>query len=299
MLFDALVPGKTTLKFKVHAVQTGEQAPPEREVSVEIPKGWNEKTDLADWIGIEPAEQYILQVAKDSPAQAAGIMAKDKVVRINGEDIHSWQGVLEHVKAFNPKSQGLQVTVLREGKERDFEIKPKMTDVSEVSPTVGRPDHRFTIGIVSGLFPVGPESVFYRITNPVQMVKHGLEQTWDFSVLMVMGLVRMVQGEISARNLGGVITIGRVAAHSFAAGWSIFLINMAFISLNLFLINLFPIPILDGGHLVFYAIEIVQGAPLSLKKMEMAQQVGLMLLMALMVFALYNDIANFFTTSWY
>ena len=124
------------------------------------------------------------------------------------------------------------------------------------------------------------------------MIKEGFSDTVTWTEFVVMSLVRLVQGEVSAKNVGGVITIGRVASHSFAAGLSSFLRTMAIISINLFLLNLLPIPILDGGHLVFYAIEGVKGAPLSLRKMELAQQIGLMLLMILMVFAFFNDITN-------
>ena len=110
--------------------------------------------------------------------------------------------------------------------------------------------------------------------------------------------MRLIQGEVSAKNLGGVITIGRVASHSFAAGMSTFLRMMGLISINLFLLNLLPIPILDGGHLVFYTIEALRGAPLSMRKMEIAQQVGLMLLMFLMAFAFFNDLTNLFSSRW-
>ena len=99
------------------------------------------------------------------------------------------------------------------------------------------------------------------------------------------------------KNIGGVITIGRVANKSFEAGISSFLKIMAIISVNLFLLNLLPIPVLDGGHLVFYTIEAVKGSPLSLKKMEMAQTVGLVMLLSLMAFALFNDINNWFSAT--
>ena len=146
--------------------------------------------------------------------------------------------------------------------------------------------------------PIGAEPVLYRISNPVQMLVHGVNETVRWSEFVVMSLVRLVQGDVSPKNIGGIITIGRVAAHSFAAGLSTFLHTMAIISINLFLLNLLPIPILDGGHLVFYTYEALRGAPMSMRKMELAQQVGLMLLMILMVFAFYNDITNLITSRW-
>jgi regulator of sigma E protease len=167
--------------------------------------------------------------------------------------------------------------------------------MTQLMNSKGQEEKRFTIGIVSGFFPTGPDPVFYRVKDLGQMLTTGLQETYNWSEYVVMSLVRLFQGEVSAKNVGGVITIGRVASHSFAAGFSVFLRTMAIISINLFLLNLLPVPVLDGGHLVFYSIEALQGAPLSMRKMEMAQQIGLMLLMFLMVFALFNDITNFFT----
>jgi regulator of sigma E protease len=260
--------------------------------SVQIPltKGWSEKMDLLASLGLEPAELYIYQVKKGSPADTAGLVAKDRVVRIAGEDVHTWSDVLARVKTFTPASEGLDFTVVRNGEEKTFKIKPEMTTLMS---SKGQEEHRFTIGIVSGFFPMGPDTVFFRLSNPVKMVQHGLKETMYWTEFVVMSLVRLVQGEVSAKNIGGVITIGRVAAHSFAAGLSAFMRMMGLISINLFLLNLLPIPILDGGHLVFYTIEALRGAPLSMRKMEIAQQVGLMLLMLLMAFAFFNDISNF------
>ena len=113
-----------------------------------------------------------------------------------------------------------------------------------------------------------------------------------------MSIVRLVQGEVSAKNIGGIITIGRVASRSFEIGASAFLKTMALISLNLFLLNLLPVPVLDGGHLLFFTIEGLKGTPISLKKLEIAQQVGLTILMVLMAFAFFNDITNFFSSRW-
>ena len=135
------------------------------------------------------------------------------------------------------------------GRPKDFRIKPEMTTLMNAK---GQEEHRFTIGIVSGFFPVGADPVFYRITNPLKIVQHGFNETVYWTEFVVMSMVRLIQGEVSAKNIGGVITIGRVASHSFAAGLSTFLRMMGLISINLFLLNLLPIPILDGGHLVFY-----------------------------------------------
>ncbi len=287
----ALAQNKDSITVKVRDIALADKPENVRSMTVAIPAGWDEKTDLADYVGFESAELYIYQLKKKSPAEKAGVQPGDKVVKINGETVLTWNDVLARVKGFEPANNSLKFTVVRGGEEKSFEIQPEMTKLMTMK---GQEERRYTIGIVSGFFPAGPEPIYYRVTNPLHMVKEGVQDTMQWTEFVVMSLVRLVQGEVSAKNVGGVITIGRVASHSFAAGVSTFLRTMAIISINLFLLNLLPIPILDGGHLLFYCIEGIKGAPLSMRKMELAQQIGLMLLMILMVFALFNDITNLF-----
>ena len=289
-LEDAAKAGRT-VEVRVRDVTVDDGPEVTRTVTLPLPKG---ELSLAK-LGIEPAELYILLVQKSSPAERAGVARGDRVVAVNGETVRNWDDVLQRVKGFDPQSESLRFTVRRDGGEQTLDIKPEMTKLMTAK---GQEERRFTIGIVSGIYPVGPEPVRYRISGLGPLVMNGLSETWHWSEFVVMSLVRLVQGEVSPKNVGGVITIGRVASHSFAAGLSVFLKTMAIISINLFLLNLLPVPVLDGGHLVFYAIEGVKGAPLSLRKMELAQQIGLMLLMFLMVFAFFNDITNLFGGRW-
>jgi regulator of sigma E protease len=106
--------------------------------------------------------------------------------------------------------------------------------------------------------------------------------------------LRLIQNRVSAKSIGGPIMIGQLASKTFEIGLSPFLKIMAIISINLFILNLMPIPVLDGGHLVFFTVEALRGAPLSMRKMEIAQQVGLVLLMSLMFLALFNDVSRLF-----
>lgn len=268
-----------------------------REVKLEVPAGAAGSSDLAGTLGFEPAELYIAQVKKDSPADKAGIQKGDRVVKIGDDTMGAWTDVLNHVKSYDPaKAETMDFVISRNGEEKTLKIKPEMTDL--MNPTKGNEEHRYTIGIVSGYVSMGPETVFYKLKNPLQIAVVGLYETKYWTEFVVMSLVRLVQGNVSARNIGGIITIGRVASHSFAAGLATFLRTMGIISINLFLLNLFPIPVLDGGHLLFYSIEGLRGTPLSLRKMEIAQQVGLMLLMFLMAFAFFNDVTNWFTSRW-
>ncbi len=295
LLTEAVAANPESIKFEVKDVEHAEKKDAARPVEVKLPAGFKAGDDIFASLGIEPAELYIYQLKKDSPADKAGVQAKDKVVRIGNDPVNVWSDVLTHVKSFDSTSDGLDFVVLRNGEEKTFKIKPEMTELMSMK---GQAEKRFTVGIVSGFFPAGPDPVYYRVTNPAKMFVHGIKETAKWTEFVVMSLVRLVQGEVSAKNVGGVITIGRVASHSFAAGLSTFLHTMAIISINLFLLNLLPVPILDGGHLVFYTIEGLRGAPVSMRKMELAQQVGLMLLMFLMVFAFYNDISNLIANRW-
>lgn len=289
MLKQAVEAG-APFQIQVREVTLPETDANTRSVTID-PTNLGKAEDFTAALGVEPAELYIYQLKKGSPADKAGVKSKDKVVRINGEEVQAWNEVLARVKSYNPEKhkEGIEFTVLRDGEENTYKIVPEMTKLMTMK---GQEEKRYTIGIISGFLPATPDTVLYRVSGPVAMLKQGVKDTVMWTEFVVMSLVRLVQGEVSAKNVGGVITIGRVASHSFAAGLSTFLKTMAIISINLFLLNLLPVPVLDGGHLLFYAIEVVKGNPLSMRKMELAQQIGLMLLMILMVFAFFNDITN-------
>jgi regulator of sigma E protease len=282
-----------TVTFGIRSLDQPDSNEELKKVELPLPKNWKTNPDILASLGLESAELYIYQVTKKSPAETIGLTSGDRLFSIDGVEVHSWNDVLNHVKTYNPSSDGMNFVIVRAGENKSFKVKPEMTTLMTAN---GQEEHRFTIGIRSGLFPVGPNPVPFRITNPVGIVKYGVQETQRWTEFVVMSLVRLVEGDVSAKNIGGVITIGRVAAHSFAAGMTAFLKMMGLISINLFLLNLLPIPILDGGHLVFYSIEALRGTPLSLRKMEIAQQVGLMLLMFLMAFAFFNDISNMWSS---
>jgi regulator of sigma E protease len=176
--------------------------------------------------------------------------------------------------------------LLREGKIVTAEVQPEMTTHMTAQ---GGEENRFTVGIMPYVIVSKPNTFIMKYSNVGQALKHGVDRSWDITVMTVMSFVRLLQAEISPKNIGGVISIGQAASATFKIGISHFLQMMAIISINLFILNLLPIPVLDGGHLVFYSVEALRGAPLSMRKIEIAQQVGLVLLVSLMVFALFND----------
>ena len=126
--------------------------------------------------------------------------------------------------------------------------------------------------------------------NPAEAVYHGLEATWGWTELTAVGLYKMVVGDISSKNIGGPLTIAKTAGDAAEQGTSSLVFLMAMLSINLGVLNLLPIPILDGGHLLFFFIEAIRRKPLEDRQRELAQQVGLVLLVGIMIFAFWNDI---------
>lgn len=239
-------------------------------------------------LGLESTDLYLWKVVDGSPAKLAGLQSGDRLVSINGQALQKWEDVLNRVKTYSG-DEGLQVEFVREGQAQTLKIVPQVT--SQVS-AFGTEDKRYTIGIVPMVMSAMPFLTTVRAEGPIDAVRSGFQMTWDWSVVGVLSIVRLIQAEISPKTIGGILSIGQAAGETMKMGFSKFLMMMGIISVHLFVLNLLPVPVLDGGHLVFYIIEVVKGSPLSLKKIEMAQQVGLVLLMGLMVFALFNDVTR-------
>ena len=235
-------------------------------------------------LGIEPADLYVDRVGPKTPAGRAGFLRGDRLVSINGQTIQTWEQVLDAIKAYS--GQPLSIEYQRQEKQKTLLLSPEPLFVE------GNAKKKFMLGIVSaGQFGVFPEQIL-RKRSFLQALAYSGQETWKWLGFITVGFVRLIQGEISLRTMGGPVMIGRVAHSSFHQGLSSFLFIMALISLNLFFINLLPIPMLDGGHLLFFTLEGILGRPLSVKKLIVAQQAGLLILLSFMGFAVFNDIYN-------
>lgn len=266
---------------------------PTREVKIELPANTPADGRLAT-LGLVRSDLFLLSVTAGSPASRVGMMTGDEVTHINGVKIKSWQDVLDKVKAFQPEQKHISFTVLHDGLTRDVKVTPELF---ELPTDQGAMEKRFAIGVRPAIL-LAPNSVYLqKFSNPIVALGYGIGQSYEWSKLIAISFLRLIQNEVSAKNIGGVITIGRVASKSFEVGMVAFLKMMAVISINLFILNLLPVPVLDGGHLLFFSIEALKGAPISFRKMEIAQQVGLVLLLSLMIFALFNDITHLIS-SW-
>lgn len=241
-------------------------------------------------LGLENTDLYLAEVIKKSPAHNAGLLKGDRLVEISGVKLNSWDDVLSTIKSYNESSGALKVVVNREGEQKSLEITPQMTSHMN---HLGQEEKRYTIGISPLVSMASEKSLVVKSSGLGSAVATGFEKSYDYTVMTLLSFVRLIQGDISPKNVGGIISIGSAASESYKAGMTYFMQMMGIISISLFVLNLLPIPVLDGGHLVFYTVELVKGSPMSLKKMELAQQVGLVLLMSLMLFALYNDFSRY------
>lgn len=239
-------------------------------------------------LGVETSELYLFSIVQGSPAEKAGLKSGDRIRSINGSPIATWESVVEKIKSFNG-TDPVQVEVARGQTTETFAIVPEMTTQTTL---FGGEEKRFTIGIIPWVQMAAPEIQKVYTEGVAAAIHRGYNRTIEASAMTLVSFARLIQGMISPKHIGGVISIGQAAHETYKSGLTQFLTMMALISVHLFILNLLPIPVLDGGHLLFYSIELLRGAPLSMRKLEIAQQVGLVLLMSLMAFALFNDFSR-------
>ncbi len=277
---------ETILSFEA---ERGEGAAQEK-ISVTIPRPEVATSSemFFQMIGLESSELYLAKVMDKSPAAKAGLLVGDRLISIAGVSLKKWEDVLENIKSYNGTG-GVAIDFQRGTEKKTITIEPEVTTQMTA---FGSEDKRYTIGISPTVDITLPEITLERTLNPITAVAQGAQMSWDYSVITVLSFVRLFQNKISHKTVGGLLSIGQAAGETMKLGIGKFLLMMAIISINLFILNLLPVPVLDGGHLVFYIIEVIKGSPLSIRKMEAAQQVGMFLLMGLMVFALFNDVTR-------
>lgn len=234
-------------------------------------------------LGVPSATTKIGEVMKDKPAARVGLKANDVVTAINGKPVSRWDEFAKVIAESGGKP--LDVQVRRGNATLSFHVVPESrTAKNLLGETVTSP----VIGVVAA-----GEMVTDRFGPGDAFVK-GSAQTWNMIKITVISLEKLVERAIPLDTVGGPIMIAKMAGQQAAAGGVSFLAFMALLSVNLGVLNLLPVPILDGGHLFFYLWELVFRKPVSMKTREVAQQIGLAILIGLMVLAFYNDIARYF-----
>jgi regulator of sigma E protease len=232
----------------------------------------------AAMIGLPESSTMIGEIQADSPAFAAGFKLGDKIEAINGAPAKEWRDIVERIQ----KSAGtsISVDITREtGEKLAIAVTPRSRDAQTLE------GKKVTVGQIG----VTPRRVITQYSPPVAFLK-GLEWTWDITAMTVWSISKLITRDIPADQIAGPIGIMKMAGDVAETGLVSLLMFIALISVNLGILNLLPIPVLDGGHILFFSIEGALGKPVKLRHQEIAQQIGIFLLLSLMALAFYNDI---------
>jgi len=232
---------------------------------------------------LPPVPPVLGRVEHDGPAARAGLAAGDRIVAIDGVRMQDFREIADYVHA--RPNQRISIEYLRGGSTGTVTLAVMSEEVA---------------GKRIGLIHVGPpkiadDTVVHTELSPLAALSHGASEAWGLTVFQARLFWRMVMGKVSLKNLSGPLSIAQYAGESADAGASAFLSTLVILSLSLGFLNLLPIPILDGGQILFQLVEWLKGSPLSERTQVFGQQVGIALLIVLMGVALYNDIARQFS----
>lgn len=236
-------------------------------------------------LGFYPIDLTVKNVVMTSPADKAGFKKDDIIIKLEGETLESFEELRVSLQKFED-NKAVKVTVLSGGKEVTKELTPEVKDIDKKKTKI--------IGIESGVEYLPPTLITAKADSIGDALTGAFTRTWDGVVKTFNGYKKLITREVSLNNIGGPLAIGKVAADSFNISLSMFFRLMAIISINLGVINLFPIPVLDGGHIMFLLFETINRGPLSKRKMEIAQRFGVSVLFFLIFIALFNDITRLF-----
>ncbi|MBF0434098.1 MAG: RIP metalloprotease RseP [Magnetococcales bacterium] len=240
---------------------------------------------IAFMVGVEEALPVVGSVTEGMPAQKAGIQVGDHIVAINGTTVNRWETMSRRIKDLGETE--LHLTVERNHVQLEVTVMPQIKEVHNL----------FGESVRYPLIGVGPsgDQEFVRYGLPTAVIK-GVKQTWMIMDLTVTSIWKLLTRVVPADQIGGPLLIAEMAGKTANQGATSLLFFMALISINLGILNLLPVPILDGGHLFFFTIEAIKGGPVTEKIQSVANRVGLTLLVLLMVWALKNDLTRLFAT---
>jgi len=217
-------------------------------------------------------------IVKDSPAQKAGLMKNDTVLAINGQDISTWKEMAEAIAS----SQGaLSLKIQRDG----------FIEFKTLTPHISKTTNMFNEVVERKMIGIGSAGVFHKLKlTPYETLSYATQQTVFASTMIFTGLKKLVVGEVPAKELGGVISIVKITSDATAAGWMSVLFFAALISVNLGVLNLLPIPALDGGHIMFNLYELIFKREVNEQIMLKLTVAGWIILLGVMSLGLFNDI---------
>jgi len=237
--------------------------------------------------GIETLDLYIMEVVEDSPAQKAGIQDGDRILAVGGTPIRKQREFLDYVRSH--ADTPISIALLREGNRVDVRVVPEL---ARRETETGEQVRSGKIGVLVVSSQLRGVFVRHRYLNPLTLMHKTAQETWKWCRITGEAFYLIVTGSVPMKNLGGPIRIAKLAGDSAKAGVFPYVFLMAVISLNLALINLVPIPILDGGHLLIFSVEAARRKPLSIRTVEIANRIGLSFILVFIIFIFYNDIVN-------
>jgi regulator of sigma E protease len=243
----------------------------------------NPLTDL----GIQPYRPQVPAILAElqdgKAAKQAGLLPGDLIEKVDGVAIQQWYDFVELVQASAGKA--LNIQIMRNQQALELTLIPGVRAL----------ENGKTVGFVGAMVqpPVIPDDFVTTLRyNPITALLKGAEKTWNMSVVTLDSIGKMIQGLLSVKNLSGPITIAKVANDSAQAGFEAFVGFLAYISIMLAIVNLLPIPVLDGGHFLFYVIEAIKGSPVSEKIQLMGMKLGMTMMLMIMVVAMFNDVSR-------
>ena len=286
VLLDLALQGATEARIEARTVQ-GDTVQHVLNLKALTPDDMDE--NFLHSLGLQPYQPLVRPVigklVEGGVAQHAGLLPNDKILRVDSQSIEDWKDLVEAVRGH--PGQLLQLEIERSGTLLALNLTPEAT--SEANITVGK------IGAAPYLdrreFDALLTTVRYA---PLAAFGHAVRKTWEIAKVSLKSLGKMVIGEMSLKNLSGPITIADYAGQSAQMGMVAYLNFLALISISLGVLNLLPIPLLDGGHLLYYMAELIKGSPMSEKAWGAGQKIGIALLVTLMVLALFNDFSRLF-----
>ena len=236
---------------------------------------------VAFTVGLPTLMPEVGEVKPDFPAFQAGLQKGDRILEVNGAPVKRWEDLAKAIH--ESVDQPLKLKVERE----------KETLQVSVTPQVSTQKNLFGDDVRVGLIGISPSgNTFIERVDPFTAVYRAVLQSWRVTELTVVSIYKIIEGKISAKTIGGPILIAQLAGQQAKAGVLSLIIFMAVISINLVILNILPIPVLDGWHLLMFCIEGLIGKPVSLKLRERAQQVGVFIIILLMLLVFYNDISR-------
>ena len=259
---------------------------------------YSESVNIEDWLSSELDQSIISSfgilpfippivssVQVGSPADKSGIESGDQIIRVGDNVIRTWYELVEEISSIPDKETSL--TIKRNG--TSFSVP---ASIGSVQDELGMKIGRIGIARISSNEEIPDEFLVITKKGPIESFALGIKETYNFTVLILDSIGKMITGSISAENIGGPIQIAVLSGSAAKAGLVSFISMIALLSINLGLINLLPVPILDGGQLVLIAAEKIKGSPLSEGFVEFAYRIGLLLVIGLMAFAVFNDITR-------